>query len=79
MGKICLGVLFILGMTLCGAAQPSCGDASVVFDRAPKHAYDFAPTLERAQHGDVHAEFQVALAYETGNGTEQDYKEAVYW
>ena len=55
-----------------GSASAGC-KVDVVFQHAPKHTNHFEQVLARAENGDPTAQFQAAVALETGEGTAQDY------
>ena len=61
-----------------GSASAGC-KVDVVFQHAPKHTNHFEQVLARAENGDPTAQFQAAVALETGEGTAQDYAAAVKW
>jgi hypothetical protein len=59
-------------------ARPGCGIV-MIFQHPPKATKNFDRVLAKAEAGDRLAQFQVALAFETGAGAQQDYTEAVKW
>src|SRR5215471_9505906 len=69
----CSIFLLFLGST---AAWAGC---RAVFDETPRATNDFAHLVDRAQQGNPDAQFRLALAYESGTGTSQDYAAAVRW
>src|SRR4029077_9215497 len=63
---------------LAGLSVAGC-KVDVIFQHAPKRTNHFEQTLTRAEAGDRTAQFQSAVAYETGEGAPQDYAGAVKW
>ena len=39
----------------------------------------FTPCKEQAEQGDAEAQYNLAIMYDKGDGTEQDKQKAVYW
>jgi len=72
-----LSICVLLSSLPC-VAGPSC-KVEVIFQRTPKRTAHLEQVLARAEAGDRGAQFQAGLAFETGNGGEQDYAAAVRW
>ncbi len=51
----------------------------MIFQHPPRATKNLGRVLAKAQAGDHAAQFQAALAFETGTGAKQDYGEAVKW
>src|SRR5262249_38160990 len=73
--------LLFLVCLLCVAEGVSAAGCrvDVVFQHAPKRANHFDKILERAEAGDAAAQFQAGVAFETGEGAQQDDAAAVKW
>src|SRR5258707_1018233 len=71
-------LLVCLSCAVAGSALAGC-KVDVVFQHAPKRTHHFEQILARAEDGDPTARFQAAVAFETGEGTAQDYAAAVKW
>ena len=52
---------------------------AAVLMTASMWAADFSITLEKAELGNVNAQFDLGFMYDTGKGVAQDYAQAAYW
>ena len=69
--------LLLCQFGLLGRAEPN--SPANQLDSAPRAENSFEETLKRAEDGDLHAQFSLGVMYYTGQGIEQDYKEAFKW
>jgi uncharacterized protein len=71
----------VLALILCAIASPVWADFQTGYDASQRGDYATAHREWRplAEQGDAHAQFNLGIIYDNGQGVPQDYAEAVKW